>query len=53
MESQDREEINSVSFSQNQQSFALATNKGFWIYTIYPEFMKQIKRTFKGGISIV
>jgi hypothetical protein len=40
MESQDREEINSVSFSQTQDNFALATNKGFWYYTLYPELMK-------------
>ena len=51
--SADREVVTSVSFNQNLTSFALATNKGFWLYSHQPELIKQIKREFKGGISVV
>lgn len=31
---------------------AIATNKGFWVYAIYPHFMKKIRRAIDGGLKL-
>lgn len=47
------EEVLSISFNQYQEQLAVGTNKGFWVYVVYPQFMKQIRREFPGGIKII
>ena len=49
----DREVVYSVSFNQNQDQFAVATNKGFQVYSMSSELIRCIKREFKGGLSVV
>ena len=49
----DKEVVYSVSFNQNQDQFAVATNKGFQVYSMSSELIRCIKREFKGGLSVV
>lgn len=48
----EKEVVNSITFNQDKNCFAIATNKGFWIYSINPT-TQQIRRDIKGGLSVV
>jgi hypothetical protein len=53
MKSEEREEVFSISFNQNLETFAVGTNQGFWIYSLVPELIKKIRHEVKGGIQTV
>ena len=44
--------INHISFNSDKNAFAIATSKGFAIYTLEP-FSCRVKRQLEGGVKLV
>ena len=44
--------INHISFNSDKNAFAIATTKGFAIFTIEP-FSCRVKRQLEGGVKLV
>lgn len=44
--------VTCISFNQDQDAFAVGSNKGFSIFTLEP-FMFRIKRAIEGGVKVI